>query len=123
MDKNYRSVCMLPRVALVTGAGRRIGASIAQTLHAAGFHVVIHCRTALSEEQALADRLNKTRVDSACVLTANLMEHEACVDLVARALAWQGRLNLLLNNSSFFIRTPFPGLYEDAWAKMWLTNV
>jgi pteridine reductase len=36
---------MHPPVVLVTGAGRRVGAEIARTLHAAGANVAIHYRS------------------------------------------------------------------------------
>ena len=42
------------RVALITGAARRIGAAIARELHADGMNVVIHYRGSAGEARALA---------------------------------------------------------------------
>ena len=111
------------RVALVTGAARRIGAVIAEQLHRAGFNVVIHCHRSTREARALAQVLNETRSDSARVLVGDLTQQSTAVDLVAQAIDWQGRLDLLVNNASVFIRTPLPGLHEEAWDTMWLTQV
>lgn len=111
------------RVALVTGAARRIGAAIVEKLHAAGFNVVIHCHTSRIEADALAKQLNTSRADSAYVCVANLIEKQALLALVKKAEAWQGRLDVLVNNASRFIRTDLGLFDEQAWDTLWLTNV
>lgn len=93
-------------VALVTGAARRIGAVIAETLHAAGYRVVIHCRQSRDEADTLAGKLNAARADSAIVMEADLLDHAAISNLVARAAAQWQRLDLLVNNASTFFPTP-----------------
>ncbi|MEC8427732.1 MAG: SDR family NAD(P)-dependent oxidoreductase, partial [Pseudomonadota bacterium] len=40
-------------VALITGGARRIGASIARTLHAAGYRIVLHYRSSAAEAEQL----------------------------------------------------------------------
>ena len=45
------------RVALITGAARRIGAAIAETLHDAGYNVAIHYRASASDAEILAAKL------------------------------------------------------------------
>ncbi|MDX2422973.1 MAG: SDR family NAD(P)-dependent oxidoreductase, partial [Amphritea sp.] len=57
-------------VALITGAARRIGAAITRQLWQQGYRVVIHCHHSLAEAQQLAEELNGTKADSACVLQA-----------------------------------------------------
>ena len=44
------------KVALVTGAARRIGAAITTQLHRSGADVAIHCRASVKEAAALAAR-------------------------------------------------------------------
>ena len=46
---------VIPRCALVTGAGRRLGRAIAEGLGAAGFAVGVHCRESRTEAQAVVD--------------------------------------------------------------------
>ena len=111
------------RVALVTGAARRIGAAIARCLHADGFNVLIHCHRSWVEAQQLADELNQLRTNSALVVVANLMQLNTLPNLVKQGLAWRGRLDALVNNASLFVRTPLSGLEDDAAQALWTTNV
>ena len=53
------------KVALVTGAARRIGAAIVRQLHASGANVVIHYRGAEEQAAALEAELNAARPGSA----------------------------------------------------------
>src|SRR2546430_12616784 len=46
------------QAALITGAARRAGASIARMLHAAGADVVLHYRSSADDAAALARELN-----------------------------------------------------------------
>lgn len=114
------------RVALVTGAARRIGAAIVERLHQAGFNVVIHCYQSIQDADALAKKLNHLRSNSACVLVADLsLKSHACA-LIQHVIAWQGRLDILVNNASCFIKTPVgsvDGVDEAAWDTLWVTNV
>ena len=73
-DKRAIADAGIAPVAMVTGAAVRVGAAIAETLHAQGFRVVIHCRHSRAEAEALAVRLNAARADSAAVLAAALTD-------------------------------------------------
>ncbi len=92
------------RVAVVTGGGRRIGAAIGETLHAAGASLLIHCNNSRAEAEALAGRLNEARPDSASVTCENLLDPRAPDHIVAAALDRYGRLDVLVNNASSFLR-------------------
>ena len=96
------------KVALVTGAARRIGAAIASSLHAAGADVAIHYRGSAAEASALAAALNAQRADSARTFRADLAQVESLPGLVADVVGWHGRLDVLVNNASTFYPTP-PG--------------
>lgn len=109
---------IVARVALVTGAARRIGASIAAHLHAAGYELIVHYRRSADEAQALVERLNRQRGDSAVAIAADLARPEACARLVETAAAWRGRLDALVNNASSFRRTPLASIDEAAWHEL-----
>jgi pteridine reductase len=96
-----------PKVALVTGAARRIGAAIARELHAGGWCVLIHYRGSVAEASALAAELNAARPDSAQALHADLADAQALSTLAQEALARWGRLDALVNNASVYYPTPF----------------
>ncbi|HEX6930340.1 MAG TPA: pteridine reductase, partial [Gammaproteobacteria bacterium] len=104
-----------PPVALVTGAARRIGAVIAERLHAAGYRVVIHYRKSGTEARALADRLEQQRPQSAAAMQADLLAFDAADDFVSRAAATFGRLDLLVNNASSFFPTPVGATTPAQW--------
>ena len=111
------------RVVIITGAARRIGASIAQYLHQAGFRVAIHCHKSQAAAVALAKNLNSHRPDSAVVLTADLMVKQATIKLIDDTLQWAGRLDLLVNNAAIFASTPLDPLDNDHWNTLFTTNV
>lgn len=104
-------------VALVTGAAKRIGATIVQHLHKAGFRVAVHCHQSQMEAQVLVNNMNRLRVDSAKVFMADLSHAESVHQLVANTLSWAPRLDLLVNNASLFTR-----LNTD-WDAMFALNV
>ena len=106
------------RVAIVTGAARRIGAVIAEALHARGLRVLIHCRRSRDEAEALAARLNADRPDSAAVVAAELEDDQAPRRIVDAALARFGRVDLLINNASAFYPTPLADARHCDWTAL-----
>ncbi len=111
-------------VALITGAARRIGAAIAEKLHAAGYHVIVHYHQSHGEARALVERFNMIRAHSAVALHVSLRHQTDAQDLVSRAIVWRSRLDVLVNNASLFIRTPPQEvLSNDLYEQMWAINV
>lgn len=92
-----------PKIALITGAARRIGAEIARALHQAGYRVVIHCHQSLADANQLAQTLNAERPDSALVVQADLSLPNTSDALIHAAIQWAGGLQVLVNNASLFI--------------------
>ncbi|KTD49269.1 pteridine reductase [Legionella quateirensis] len=111
------------KVALITGGARRVGAAIVKKLHGAGYKVVIHCRFSLKDAHALAVELNNKRVDSAFVLQRELTEENAAVEMISTVSEWAGRLDLLVNSASVFIRNDSETFSEEDWQKLFDTNV
>jgi len=111
------------KVALVTGAARRIGAAIATTLHAAGANVVIHYRGSENEAEELAARLNRLRAQSALIARADLSHADAIDYLMNATIQWSGRLDVLVNNASSFFPTPIGEITEEAWSDLVGTNL
>jgi pteridine reductase len=111
------------KVALITGAARRIGASISRRLHADGANVVVHYRNSADDAVALCEQLNQLRPDSAMAIQAELAETTKLPDLVASATAWHGRLDILINNASSFYPTPIGTISEEHWNDLVGTNL
>ena len=111
------------KVALVTGAARRIGAAIATTLHAAGAQVAIHYRGSETDARKLSDHFNAERADSAIALQADLAADNSPEALLDSVLDWSGRLDILVNNASSFYPTPLGKIGADEWADLVNSNM
>jgi len=111
------------KVALVTGASRRIGAAIASTLHAAGARVVIHYRGSETDAHELASKLNADRRDSAVAIQAELLEEHSPTSLVDSVVDWSGRLDILVNNASSFYPTPLGQIDSAEWTDLIGSNL
>jgi pteridine reductase len=111
------------KVALVTGAARRIGAAIVTRLHESGADVAIHYRGSADEAAALAEMLNAQRPDSASTFAADLTDLRSLQGLVDGVRDWQGRLDIPVNNASSFYPTPIGEITEDHWDDLLGSNL
>jgi pteridine reductase len=109
--------------ALVTGSGKRIGATIAETLHAAGANVVVHYFRSSAPADELVYRLNATRPDSAFAVGADLRASGTLEPLVADIVARAGRLDILVNNASSFFPTALGKITEADWTDIVNSNL
>jgi pteridine reductase len=103
------------KVALITGAAKRIGAEIARQLHAEEFNVVIHYHHSEKAAQALTEELNEDRPNSAICAQADLNNIEAIKKLTQQAQEQWQRMDLLVNNASSFYPTPIGDASEADW--------
>lgn len=92
-------------VVAITGAARRLGRRLAETLHAAGYRIVLHCNRSSAEANAVSAALNRQRDDSASVVQAELTVPDID-DLAQQLLTPFGRIDHLINNASAFYPTP-----------------
>jgi len=101
-------------VALVTGAGDRIGAAIAKALSRAGHAVIIHYnRDADGARQVQADIA--AAGGTAAIVQADLMDRTHRASLLSRASAPFGPLSVLINNASIFEPDSLNDLDETLW--------
>jgi NADP-dependent 3-hydroxy acid dehydrogenase YdfG len=89
-----RRVALDGAVAIVTGASAGIGAATARTLHARGARVVVAARR-VDRLQALASELDGLAVG------CDVGRWDEVEALVERAVAWGGRLDVMVNNAGF----------------------
>jgi len=85
------------QVALITGGGKGIGASIARVLADAGADCVLVARTA-ADVESVADEV-KSRGRRALAIAADVNDLDALAAIVERTMAELGRLDLLINNA------------------------
>lgn len=113
----------MSKVAIVTGAGRRIGAQIARGLHSAGFCVVVHYRASRFEAEGLVAELNRLREHSALGLPLDLSQFSDYSRFIQQAVAEWGRLDLLVNNASSFYPTQVNTATLEQWDDLFTSNV
>jgi pteridine reductase len=111
------------KVAMITGAARRIGAAIAETMHREGMNVVLHYNASEDEAVELCSKLNLVRPNSAVTIQGDLLAPEIDKSLVTKAYNTWGRLDLLVNNASRFYRTHFGKVTEYAWDDLMISNL
>jgi pteridine reductase len=91
------------KVALITGAGRRIGRAIAIALAEEGVHIVAHDhQDRESETLKVCDEVANCGAKSWNV-SADLEKHEEYESLIARSISQAGSLDFLINNASIFL--------------------
>jgi len=86
-----------PRVALVTGSGkRRVGSHVAEALAGRGYAVAVHYRSSSTEAAELVRSLEKAGT-TAVAFQADLTNEDEVAKLVADVLKCFGRLDVLVN--------------------------
>lgn len=106
------------RHALVTGAGRGIGAAIAERLIADGATVSLLGRNA-EVLDALAAKLGK----SAQTVTADVSDEAQMRAAVAKASEQFGAIDILVNNAGQASSAPLHKAAEDLWTSMLAVNL
>ena len=109
-------------VVLVTGAGRRIGAAIVRTLHAAGYDIAAHANHSRGELSSLLAELEAVRHGSTVAMHADLADPDAPDYLVSTALGRFERLDALVNNASVFRPTPMGKIDVAQWDTLFNVN-
>src|SRR5271156_2116728 len=102
------------KVALVTGAGRRIGRAIALELAARGASIAVHYRSSHAEADGVVAGI-RANGGKAQAFRANL-EHVAEIEkMVAEILDAFGRIDILVNSAAVFVPTPLNEITELEW--------
>lgn len=103
------------KVALVTGAARRVGRVIALELANAGAHVLMHYnRAPASRARETLQEIKSLGVD-AHAIQADLSSADGVDALMAAAEARFGRLDIVINNASVFQMRNFLEVSLDDW--------
>jgi NAD(P)-dependent dehydrogenase (short-subunit alcohol dehydrogenase family) len=110
------------RVALVTGAGRRVGRAIALRLARARCDVAVHYNRSQKEAIETIATSRGLGVRAECY-AADLASHAACRALVQQVHAAFGRLDVLINNASVFEPQSLDDFSIDAWERDFAVHV
>ena len=110
------------KVILVTGGSRGIGAGIVRVLLGAGAKVILHYRESEAAAKAIA---SGPHADRCHLVQADLFDPRAPIQLWERALAWQGRIDVLVNNAAIRASCGFDQSFEEldqAWTDSMRVN-
>lgn len=102
------------RVALVTGAGRRLGRAFAQGLAGRGMAVAIHHHASTSGAEELRRQIVAAGGRAAC-FAADLTDAAAAAELPRRVAAEMGRLDVLVNSAAVMHRLSFEETTPAQW--------
>ncbi|MEK7765520.1 MAG: SDR family NAD(P)-dependent oxidoreductase, partial [bacterium] len=102
------------KAALVTGAAKRVGRTIALALARRGANVAVHFNSSADEAERTAAEIRALGVEAMTVKAELTREAEirAMTDAVAARF---GRLDVLVNNAAVFFRTPLESVSEADW--------
>lgn len=105
------------QVALVTGAGRRIGRVIALALARAGADVVVNYHESAEAAQQTAQEIRE--LDVRCLaLRANVANPRQVQTMFGRVQKHFGRLDVLVNNAAIFYAVTWDKLTEQDWDRI-----
>ena len=94
------------RVALVTGAGRRLGQALARALASRGMSLAIHYHQSSAGADALRDEIVSAGGRAAC-FDADLRDPAAAAALPRRVAAELGSLDVLINSAAVMVHKSF----------------
>ncbi len=110
------------RVALVTGAGKRIGRAIALQLGESGWDVGVHFQSSKDEAEATAAKIQSME-RRAEIFQADLGEPSDMASLVERCTATLGAPSCLINNASMFEWDDIDSLDLETWDRQFDVNL
>jgi len=110
------------RVALVTGAGLRVGRAIAVALGGRGMRVAIHYN---ASDDGARETLRQVEAagGSGAIVSADLTNADAAPRLVESVASTLGGLDVLVNSAAVMIRTPFGEVEPQQWDRIMALNV
>lgn len=109
------------KVAVVTGAGRGIGAATARALSAAGAAVVVSARSTAEIEAVAAELRDGGR--RALAVPCDVAEPAQITALHDRATASFGPADILVNNAGYADSAPLHRIRVEDWDRIFAVNV
>lgn len=115
-DLDEKVIDLSGKVILLTGSSQGIGATTALTLAQAGAAVILHYGQSQAQAEAIAQQTGGYLVQ------ADLSQPGAAQLLWQRALDWQGRIDVLVNNAAIMPAASVTDPWED-WTTAWQSTL
>ena len=110
------------QVALVTGAAKRIGRSVALRLAADGADLVVNYATSKKEADEVVGEIESSGRRAAAI-QANVSRRAEVEKLFAAILDKFGQLDILVNNAGTFFPVSFAELTDEQWDRIMDANL
>ncbi len=110
------------QVAVVTGAAKRIGKSIAVRLAAEGAAVVVNYATSRADAEEVAREI-AAKGGRAIAVKADVTKRRETAALMVAADREFGRVDILVNNAGVFFPAQFAELTEEQWDRAMNVNL
>jgi pteridine reductase len=110
------------KVALVTGAGHRVGRAIAVALGARGMRVAVHYNAAADGARETVRQIEAAG-GSAQAFSGDVTDPSRASDLIADVVDAFGALDVLVNSAAVMVRTPFGEVTPEQWDSIMALNV
>lgn len=109
-------------VALVTGAGKRLGRQIALALGGVGFNVIVNYRRSRTGAAATAEEIRAFGVQSVA-LRADVSVEAEVKAMVKQVITRFGRIDVLVNSSAIFRKATLETTTDKIWEEALGTNL
>jgi 3-oxoacyl-[acyl-carrier protein] reductase len=113
---------ILDATVLVTGASRGIGKAIALRAAQDGFDVVVHCRSRISEAEAVAEQV-RGHGRQARVLAFDIADRAAAAEALTADVEAHGAYYGVVCNAGIARDTAFPAMTGEEWDSVVHTNL
>ena len=110
------------KVAIVTGASKGIGASVAEHLAAEGASVVVNYASSKEGADRVVERITKAG-GKAVAVGANVAEPAEVTKLVDEAVRQYGKVDILVNNAGIYAMSPLEAITPEHFHKHFNLNV
>ncbi|MGZ6366430.1 MAG: SDR family NAD(P)-dependent oxidoreductase, partial [Ktedonobacteraceae bacterium] len=102
------------QTAIVTGAGRGIGLSIARELAATGANIVINYATSEDAANELANEIRELG-PHALVVQADVTDYDQVTDMIKQTMDTFGKIDILVNNAGITRDKTLKNMSKQHW--------
>lgn len=110
------------KIALVTGAGKRIGRAIALRFAAEGAAVVVNYKSSRAEAEGVVREVESAG-GRAAAMQADVTDRRAVEAILSATEIQFGGLDILVNNAGVFFHAPFDKLTDQQWDTIMAGNL